>query len=230
MNTIFPATCFGSNVPSSTSAAEISLDGSESFCGEVEHHRRLRLGGHEPIAADDAIGSARSAEPARSASFITAANDNAGTNVPCGVSKTSGMARDHAVGGVLVHLHVADPRGDASSNGWYDVRAFERERRLPVLRRARLRDAFAEDHVAGALDRVGKRLVVGGVVRFVENTTSNTMTAAPASARRSVSSAMRQRGHGSGSWNWLMDSRSIPTTTTRSSVGAPGKKRIGRRR
>ena len=34
---------------------------------------------------------------------------------------------------------------------------------------------------------------------------------------------MRDRGHGRGSWNWLMDSRSIPTTTTLSSVGAPGK-------
>ena len=155
--------------------------------------------------------------------FATAANDNAGRNVPCGVSKNSGMARTTPSEGSWFTCTWPIPAA-TFRNGCVDVRAFERERRLAVLscgatssllrRGPRCRRAGSRRRTPGR--RPGSR-------DAVENTTSNTMTAAPASARRSVSSAMRERGHGSGSWNWLMDSRSIPTTTTRSSVGAPGK-------
>ena len=92
MNTIFPATCFGSNVPSSTLAAEMAFAGSESFSEKLS-----------TIAVCDSVGMNRPAPTTPSGrpiggagsfrKFATAANDNAGRKVPWGVSKNRGIAR-----------------------------------------------------------------------------------------------------------------------------------------
>ena len=122
----------------------------------------------------------------------------------------------------------ARPRRPASRNSSIDAVPLAAKRRLAVLAVGR---AFVmpspNTTLPARCTASANAWSAAGSADACENTMSKTMTAAPAYDKRSVSSAMRERGHGSGSWKALIDSRSIPDDDDLLVGRRAGEQRIG---
>ncbi len=130
MNTILPATCFGSNVPLSTLSAEISFAASESFSEKLR-----TIDACEPVGMNRPAAMTPPGRPIGGAGLFrncaTAAKDNAGRKMPCSVSKKSETLRTTPSEGSWFTCTWPIPAA-TFREGRIDACAIERERRLAV--------------------------------------------------------------------------------------------------